>query len=377
MEAVDCTCGGAYATISVCIFCLISLLFFGAGRIVFGSIIGMALWWWTMEAGVLIASGQYEQIQTLRDEQGSVSGYAAGIAEEGITKYAILSARGIQMTPFLYTSVRAAGDDFICSTGSKYRIVLSIGVESRGEYSSVAYAGGGVFFTLTGNVNDDIADSLSIIGQGGAVRSSGISVMYGLSAFSDGLMPLCEGGSMRFGLRQQGRNLDDLPDLRIRGATSRADTPRFRPFYGFGMIDRSGVAQVDIVYDFFERGDGIAIGDADGVMTVFSIGKDGIEKSFEYLLERRFAAYQRAKRGDLRDGRRACGGRRRRGNGSRSLPTASVSEAGGLYVVRDGGLGRRKARTSQTRTGKTISSGYNTIRILDGTGKRRPCSPMG
>ncbi len=314
----------------------------------------------------IIAPGIYEDLYALYADDGTVAGYAAGTQVGGALRYAILSPEGEERTDFSYTSVAWAGASFICGADGSYRIVSGAGAESADAYAAIAYAGDGAFLTLSGNVNDDIADPLALLAENGIKWQMGIYVLYGLGMFSEDLMPVCDGGSVRFGyIGRDGAwkipaQYEYAGDFKDGYAVVSTQT-------GYGVIDATGAVAVNPDFDFIEREGNRILAVKGGALALYEVGADGLSKAFET---------------DVADASPRLSGASVVLYGSEGVtvlgadgaarfvasPTASVSEAGGLYVVRDGDWAAASAYLANG-SGVPVSAKYNTIRLLEGEGE--------
>ena len=318
------------------------------------------------ESGVLLVPpGLYDDIRVLYADDGTLKGYAAGITSGGGYLYKILSPAGGALTDFLYASVEAAGDSFICQESGAYRIVSSSGVPGADAYTAIAYAGEGAFLTLSNNVNDEIADPLTLLAANGIKWQLGIYALYGLGTFSDDLMPLCAGGSVLFGyigrdgtwkIPAQYEYAGDFEDG-YAVVSTRA---------GFGVIDSAGAYAVEADCDFIDRNGGRILALVGGVYTLYKIGADGLTQAFAgdtdgaspRLSGESVVLYASGGVSVLDDAGDVL---------FTASPTASVSAAGGLYVVRDGDWDDASTCLVDS-SGVQISAKYNTIRFLEGEG---------
>lgn len=314
---------------------------------------------------VLIAPGLYGDIRALYADDGTLKGYAAGVESDGAYRYKILSPAGSALTDFLYASVEAAGDSFLCQEGGAYLIVSSSGVPGTDTYTAITYAGEGAFLTLAGNVNDEIADPLSLLAANGIKWQLGIYTLYGLGAFTDDLMPLCDGGSVLFGYVGRDGTWKIPAQYEYAG--------NFEDGYavvstraGYGVIDSTGTAVVEADCDFIDRSDGRILALKDGSFTLYEIGADGLAMAFARDAD---GASPRLSGKNIvlyaSDGVSVLDGA-----GQilfSASPTASISEAGGLYVVRDGDWDDASAYLADAH-GVPVSAKYNTIRLLEGEG---------
>ncbi|MGI6239611.1 MAG: WG repeat-containing protein [Christensenellales bacterium] len=318
------------------------------------------------EAGdARIAVGQYERLSALYDDDGALTGYAAGIQTELGFRYALLSPEGEELTGFLHTSVMQAGERFICAIGDSYRILSSVGAPSFEEYAALAYAGNDRFIALSGNINDEIADRLSVILPDGTVESPGISVMHGLGAYSEGLMPICDGSGMKFGYIDQTGDWAIAPEF-VYAGDFESGYALVSTREGYGLIDREGNFVIDAVYDYMARGAGCVIAQQAGRLYAFAVDAESVRNTNESPLN---GAYARVSgRHILLQSADALRVMDIAGALLFELPaTASVVEAGEGFIVRDGDWAARSAYLADA-SGRAISEPYNTIQPLDGAG---------
>ncbi len=315
---------------------------------------------------VIIAPGAYERVQVLTRDDGSVSGYAVAKDVDGTSRYAILLPDGKRITDFRYESIEAAGDSFLCGIGGAYRIVSEAGNEGTDSYSAIAYAGNGAYLTLSGNIYDEIADPLTLLDANGLKWQLGISALYGLGSFSDDLMPLCDGESVLFGYI--GRNgMWQIPAQYEYAADFGDGYALVSTRAGYGVIDSSGEAVVDASQDFAERDGNSIMTLKSGTVALYEVESGVLSLLFEseigdaspHLSGSSVILY-------ADDGVTALGA-----TGQTlfsASPTASINEAGGRYVVRDGEWTAESTYLTDA-DGIPLTAKYNTIRLLDGEGE--------
>lgn len=314
-----------------------------------------------------IATNIYERICALHAQDGAIVGYAAGATTDSAMRYALVSPAGERLTDFLYTSIAVAGESFICGTGNAYLILSSSGIAGNDEYSAIAYAGDGAFLTLSGNINDEIADPLMLLAADGTQWQPDISLLYGLGTFSESLMPACDGGRVLFGYIGTDGTWQIAPEYEYAGDFS-GGYAIVSTDAGYGILDATGTVSIAANCDFIERSNDHFLVQKDGAFALYEVGANSLSKAFEQNAD---AASPRLSGNNVivYADDQVCV-LDKAGKARFTLPsTATVNEVGGLFVVRNGDWAARSAYLADA-DGKQLSEKHNTIRLLEGTGSR-------
>ncbi|MBQ4088676.1 MAG: WG repeat-containing protein [Clostridia bacterium] len=310
----------------------------------------------------VIPAGTYDRLFTLRNDDGELTGYAAGIDTEYGVMYAVLNSDGLPLSDHKYLSVVSAGEGCIVNEGGVYRYLSAAHKYDEYAYSNMNYAGDGMILALTGNVHDDIGDAISILWADGISFRTGISILGNIGEVSEGLIPLYDSGSNLYGY--------------INNQGSWVIKPAFKyaaPFLnglaviagsnGYGVIDTDGRVrlapsslQIARSGDIFAmiRGNSLRVYDSELVITsITPLNGAHVNLTGEYIVvsgddsEAVFDVY---------------------GTPLFSRPTgAQISSVGsGAFIVRDGKWGEACVELTWL-DGSTLSEPCNSIYFLDNT----------
>jgi len=147
----------------------------------------------------VIPAGTYDRIFTLRNDEGKLTGYAAGILSDSTYLYSVLNSEGTPLSDHIYSTVTSAGEGCIVSRDGKYSYHSSAHKYDDLTFSAMAYAGDGMLLALNGNIYDDIGDTISILWADGISFRTGISILNGFGPMSEGLMPLYDDSTRLYG----------------------------------------------------------------------------------------------------------------------------------------------------------------------------------
>lgn len=147
----------------------------------------------------VIPAGAYDRLFTLRNDEGMLTGYAAGLASGSSYLYSVLNSEGIPLSDHVYSSVASAGEGCIVVQDDKYRYYSSAHKYDDISFSAMAYGGDGMILAANGNIYDDIGDTISILWADGISFRTGISILNGFGPMSEGLMPLYDENTHLFG----------------------------------------------------------------------------------------------------------------------------------------------------------------------------------
>ena len=146
----------------------------------------------------LVPQGQYSNIMPLGD--GAPCDFAAyGIGDQsGAVK--LLDPMGKPLSDFSYESLGAIGDKICFEQDGFYGVMdRDQRVVVPCQYTSIVANGEGGYLALTTNPNDERPDGVYYIDSAGSETATGIRVLYGLTEFSNGLMPVLSAESSRTG----------------------------------------------------------------------------------------------------------------------------------------------------------------------------------
>ena len=147
----------------------------------------------------VIPAGTYDRLYTLRNDDGKLTGYAAGIISGNTYLYAVLNSEGTPLSDHVYSTVSSAGEGCIVSRDGKYSYHSSAHKYDDLTFSAMTYAGSGMILAVNGNIYDDIGDTISILWADGISFRTGISILNGFGTISEGLMPLYDDDTRLFG----------------------------------------------------------------------------------------------------------------------------------------------------------------------------------
>ena len=307
-----------------------------------------------------IDSSGYDMIFVLKNENNDISGYAAGIADENNgVHYALLSPDGERLTDFSYTYIASAGKMFIASCRDDWRLLTSRGDVLGDAYSDMEYIGGDTCFAAVGDPYDEISDKLVIISCEGAATVSEISIQYGLSPFSDGLMALADGNSLLYGYVDSNGEWAIEPAYKYAG-TFADGCAIIAGESGYGIIDLAGNEIISPEYDFLARSGAIFCAVKDGTAYLFnSDGQMLHETSLDGASARLTGDYLSITTPDevrIMDVTGAviftCDS------------TASVESAGKYFIVRKGGWTASRAQLFDL-TGQPVSQIWSALVFLE------------
>ncbi len=147
----------------------------------------------------LVPEGLYANIDLLSDQ--SPYFYAAyELGGEEPERVKLLDATGKPLTDFKYEYLTMMGD-WICFEQEGLFGVMNRDLEVvvPASYTSIVNNGDGGFLALTTDPYDERPDGVYYVGPTGAETATGIRVLYGLTEFTNGLMPVLSADTGRTG----------------------------------------------------------------------------------------------------------------------------------------------------------------------------------
>jgi hypothetical protein len=146
----------------------------------------------------LVPPGQYSDIEPLGDQPPySFAAYEMG---DGADKVKLLDSSGKSLRDFSYEYLAEIGDKicfeqdgFFGVMDQQQRVIVPC------QYTSIVSNGEGGYLALTTNPYDERADGVYYIDPDGNETATGIRVLYGLTDFSGGLMPVLSAETGRTG----------------------------------------------------------------------------------------------------------------------------------------------------------------------------------
>ncbi len=147
----------------------------------------------------LVPEGLYANIDLLSDQ--SPYFYAAyELGGEEPERVKLLDATGKPLTDFKYEYLTMMGD-WICFEQEGLFGVMNRDLEVvvPASYTSIVNNGDGGFLALTTDPYDERPDGVYYVGPTGAETATGILVLYGLTEFTNGLMPVLSADTGRTG----------------------------------------------------------------------------------------------------------------------------------------------------------------------------------
>ena len=147
----------------------------------------------------LVGVGQYSNIELLSDQPPYFyAAYQPGGEEPEAAK--LLDADGRALTDFSYQYLTGMGDKICFEQEGLYGVMdTALNVVVPCNYTSIVENGEGGYLALTTNPYDERADGVYYIDPAGRESATGIRVLYGLTEFSGGLMPVLSADTGRTG----------------------------------------------------------------------------------------------------------------------------------------------------------------------------------
>jgi len=199
---------------------------------------------------------EYDIIFPLKNEEGIITGYAAGILTQyKSVSYALLSPKGVRLTGYSYTFIESAANGFIACSRDRWYCLNSRGIIVSQGYSDIEYAKNRSAFALTGDPYDEISDDLIILFADGSTYETDIKVQYGLGEFSEGLIPLVSGKNLLTGYVDINGTWALEPAYKY-AAPFKDGRAVVAGEHGYGVIDASGREIVSPVYSHISYSDG-------------------------------------------------------------------------------------------------------------------------
>ena len=192
---------------------------------------------------VLIPAGKYDELYALFDDNGSHTGYAAGLYKGDSIMYAVLDSTGRALTEHIYSEVRQAGNGCIVCENGAYKYLNSAHMYDDMEFSDMAYSGDGRVLAVVGNIYDDIGDTVTILWPDGIYFQTGIRILGGLGRFSEGLMPVYDSETRLYGYINNQGSWVISPAFKYAGDFSEG-LAVIAGDDGYGVIDRSGTIKL-------------------------------------------------------------------------------------------------------------------------------------
>jgi len=147
----------------------------------------------------VIPAGSYDRLSILTNDSGVLTGYAAGrLTEDGLL-YSVLNSLGEPLTDHEYFKIVSAGEGCIVYDNDGCRYLSAAHKYDDQLFSAMKYAGSGMILAVNGNIYDDIGDTLSILWADGISFRTGIDMLGDFGNISEGLMPLYDDETKRFG----------------------------------------------------------------------------------------------------------------------------------------------------------------------------------
>lgn len=147
----------------------------------------------------LVPAGEYSDIEPLGERSPyRYAAYQAGGEEPAYAK--LLDGSGRPLTDFSYGYLAALGDGICFELDGLYGVMDgSRNILVPCNYTSIVENGEGGYLALTTNPYDERADGVYYIDSTGNETATGTRVLYGLTGFSNGLMPVLSAETGRSG----------------------------------------------------------------------------------------------------------------------------------------------------------------------------------
>jgi len=147
----------------------------------------------------LVPQGLYSNIEPL-SERAPYYYAAYAIDGEEPDSARLLDGGGKPLSDFSYQYLAGIGDEICFGQDGFYGVMdASQRVIVPCQYTSIASNGEGGYLALTTNPYDERADGVYYIDSTGAESATGIRILYGLTEFSNGLMPVLSAETGRTG----------------------------------------------------------------------------------------------------------------------------------------------------------------------------------
>ncbi|MGJ4851349.1 WG repeat-containing protein [Bacillota bacterium Meth-B3] len=207
-----------------------------------------------LDGRVLTERGAYERIERISPPEAPAGEalFAAYVKQNKQEKCVLLNATGQALTGPDYDAVyRADGLIYAVADGLTGLLDAALGERIPCQYTQLAGSGEG-FLALNADPNDERPDGVFLIDEAGGETPTGITVLYGLNAFSEGLMPAMDAnGRMGYlGARGEwaiGAQYDYAGAFRGGTAVAALGT-------GAGLIGRDGKWLVEPKYAWVQQG---------------------------------------------------------------------------------------------------------------------------
>lgn len=247
----------------------------------------------TSDGTAVIPAGTYDCLYTLRNDEGSLTGYAAGIDTEYGIMYAVLNTDGVPLSDHKYLSVVSAGEGCIVNEGGTYRYLSAAHKYDDHAFSNMTYAGDGMILAVTGNIHDDIGDTISILWADGISFRTGISMLGDFGDTSEGLIPLYDSATNLYGYINNQGSWVIKPAFKYAAPFSNG-LAVIAGGNGYGVIDSSGrtrlapsslqLARSGNIFAMI-RGDSLRIYDSELTITaIMPLGGSYVNLTGEYIV---------------------------------------------------------------------------------------------
>ena len=312
---------------------------------------------------IIFSDSGFDHIYVLTDDQGNLTGYAAGIEGNDYSiKYALLSAEADILTDFSYTHISSAGDGFIAACRDRWQYLDINGAPVGEVYSDMHYIGEGEFFVIAGDPYDMISDVLGKFYPDGTMIDTGLRIQYGLGEFAEGLMPVFDGATGYYGYVDRDGKWAIEPVYKYAGAFKEG-LAVVASEGGYGLIDTEGKNVVIPIYDFMTRSENMICATKDDLAIaidfsgniIYEVPMDGasVEVSGEYMI------ITDALQTQVIDANGAV---------AFCLPSdCTVRAVDSIFIIRQGEWSTGMAYLAD-ESGLRISAYYDTLALLDDSG---------
>lgn len=190
-------------------------------------------------------AGEYSLIQSISPEDVAPEdelfcAFPAGEVNAAVNLGLLLNARGEALSEAQYQYIQQEEDRLIYKRDGRYGVMdLELREIVPCVYTQIASNGEGGYLALTTDFEDDKPDGVYYVDAEGNETPTGIRVNYGLTAFSEGLMPAVSSDNYKYGYLDAGGEWAIQPQYWYAGEFYQGRAAASLES-GAGLIDASG-----------------------------------------------------------------------------------------------------------------------------------------